>query len=188
MDKRTFMRELTYHLRELPNEERTAILQDYEDHFKIAEIEGKDEQSLILELGTPRRIAEERLTAYQFTQKDSKQSTPKQLPKKSNHPIHSLLLAFILIIFNVVIVLAPAAAVFGIWLSGWGVALGFSLAPIAWIISFFYRTINIIPEFFVILTITSLGVLLGIGMIYVTKALFVALKAYLKWNVNLIRG
>ncbi|CQR46094.1 hypothetical protein BN1058_00341 [Paraliobacillus sp. PM-2] len=190
MDKKSFMNELAYHLRELSSHDRNDILQDYEDQFKIAEIEGKDEQSIILELGTPRVIAQKRLADLNishFDQENRYPAEPSSNPSRS--PIRSFVFALILIVFNIVIVLGPAVALVAVWISVWAVAMAFSLSPIGWVLSLFWRPISsILPEFFIVLTLTSIGVLLAIVMIYVTKILFFAVKGYLKWNIDVIRG
>ncbi|MFB1049706.1 DUF1700 domain-containing protein [Paraliobacillus sp. JSM ZJ581] len=195
MDKQNFMKELAYHLRELSSHDRNDILQDYEDIFKIAEIDGKDEQSIILELGTPRLIAQKRIAdcnMSHFSQEKENKQVVHASSNTSRSPMRSLIFALILIVFNVVVVLGPAIALFAVWLSVCAIAVGFSLAPIAWIISLFWRQLTtistILPEFFIILTLVSIGVLFIILMIYVTKALFIAVKGYIKWNINVIRG
>ncbi len=187
------MKELAYHLKGLSSEDRNNILQDYEDHFKIAQIEGRDEQSVILELDSPRLIAQKRLTDFNVSQVVREEKQTELTPaNKSRSPMQSLILALVLIIFNVVIVFVPAIILFFVWFAVWGIAIGFSLTPIVWVLSLFWRSVSTIltalPEFFVVLTLVSVGVLLIILMIYVTKILFFVLKGYLKWNVEVIRG
>ncbi|WP_182200809.1 DUF1700 domain-containing protein [Paraliobacillus salinarum] len=193
MNKQHFMKELAYHLKGLSSEDRNNILQDYEDHFKIAQIEGRDEQSVILELDSPRLIAQKRLTDFNVSQVVREEKQTELTPaNKSRSPMQSLILALVLIIFNVVIVFVPAIILFFVWFAVWGIAIGFSLTPIVWVLSLFWRSVSTIltalPEFFVVLTLVSVGVLLIILMIYVTKILFFVLKGYLKWNVEVIRG
>ncbi len=47
MSKEQFLKELSSHLRKLPDEERKDILFDYEEHFQFGIEEGKTESEII---------------------------------------------------------------------------------------------------------------------------------------------
>lgn len=57
MSKEQFLKELSSHLRKLPDEERKDILFDYEEHFQFGIEEGKNESDIIKGLGSPKVIA-----------------------------------------------------------------------------------------------------------------------------------
>lgn len=190
MDKRHFMRELTYHLRELPSKERSAILQDYEDHFKIAEIDGKDEQSVILELGTPRQIAQARLVDMEISDLNKQEAAPSPAPITSNRrPGRSFSLLVLLILLNVIFVLGPAVAIFGVWIGLWGIAVAFVLSPIAWLVSLLWSPLSsLFPDIFIMLTMVGSGLLLAIVMVYVSRGLTFISKRYITWHIHVIKG
>lgn len=185
MDRRGFMRELDYHLRDLPVSEKKDILQDYDDHFKIGEIDGKTEQDIILELGSPLTIAQTRLGDRQFV---GNQTRPSSYERKPN-PFRSVFLLIILVFFNLIVVVGPAIGLFGVWFSVWAVSISFTLAPGFWMFSFINQTvIDASAEFFVVLTLTSIGVLIGLAMIPISKVSYKIVRGYIKWNVRLIGG
>lgn len=185
MDKRGFMRELDYRLRDLPVSEKKDILQDYDDHFKIGEIDGKTEQDVILELDSPLTIAQNRLGDRQLV---NDQARTPSYERKSN-PFRSLFLLIMVIFFNLVFVVGPAIGLFAVWISGWAVSISFTLAPVLWLLSFINDSvIDVTAEFFVVLTLTSIGVLIGLAMIPVSKFSYKIVRGYLKWNVRLIGG
>ena len=187
MDKRGFMRELEYHLRNLPVSERKDILQDYDDHFKIGEIDGKAEQDVILELGSPRMIAQDKVAKHQVVSRAT-DSTDPVYQHKSN-TLRSLFLTIVLILFNLIIMVGPFIGVLGVLVSFWAVAISFTLAPFAWLFSFFvYPGTDVWAEFFVVLTLASVGILIGVAMVFITKICYRIVKSYLKWNVRIIRG
>ncbi|WP_117168350.1 DUF1700 domain-containing protein [Paraliobacillus sediminis] len=185
MDKRGFMRELDYHLRDLSISERKDILEDYSDHFKIGEIDGKTEQDVVLELGSPRTIAQNRLGDRQLV---GDQTRPSSYERKSN-PFRSFFLLILLVIFNLIVVVGPAIGLFAVWISVWAVSISFTLAPGFWMFSFINQSvIDVTAEFFVVLTLTSIGVLIGLAMIPISKVSYRIVRGYLKWNVRLIGG
>ena len=66
MSKEQFLKELSSHLRKLPDEERKDILFDYEEHFQFGIEEEKTESEIIKGLGSPKVIAKELLAMYRF--------------------------------------------------------------------------------------------------------------------------
>ncbi|GGM33181.1 membrane protein [Paraliobacillus quinghaiensis] len=185
MEKRGFMRELEYHLRGLSVADKKDILQDYEDHFKIGEIDGKSEQDVILELGSPRMIAQERLAERQTVHS----ATNSISPENKSNLARSLFLAIVLLLFNLIIMLGPFVGLLGVLVGFWAVAISFTLAPFAWLFSLFVQPgAEVWAEFFVVLTMASVGVLIGVAMIFITKVCYRIVKSYIKWNVRIIRG
>lgn len=57
MNKMDFMNELSAALQGISEEERVEILYDYEEHFAIGKQNGKSEQEICFELGSPRELA-----------------------------------------------------------------------------------------------------------------------------------
>jgi len=181
------MRELEYHLRGLAVSDKKDILQDYDDYFKIGEIDGKSEQDVILELGSPRMIAQERLAERQTVHSATDSVDP--VYKHKSNTAQSLFLAIVLILFNLIIIAGPFFGLLGVLVGFWAIAISFTLAPFAWLFSFFLQPgIDIWAEFFVVLTLASIGILIGVAMVFITKGCYRIVKSYLKWNIRIIRG
>ncbi len=138
MDKRSYLKELTYHLRALPNADKQRILADINDQFNLAAIDGKDEQAFILELGPPDQIA----AHYTPTESPAMNETEHeggysyQSEPKTTH-LGRLL---IVLIVNVIFVIGPVFGFFGVLIGGWAlIATGF-LSPVIWVFALLWRT------------------------------------------------
>lgn len=61
MKKEEFIDLLRFYLHKLPNSVINDILSDYQEHFQIAMNQGKSEEEICQELGSPKQIAKEYL-------------------------------------------------------------------------------------------------------------------------------
>lgn len=111
MSKERFLKELSSHLRKLPEEERQDILFDYEEHFQFGMEEGKTESEIIKGLGSPKVIAKDLLALYRFDEM-------KKDPSTSNIT-RAVMAAVGLSLFNFIIVLGPLIAIIGFIFSFW---------------------------------------------------------------------
>ncbi|WP_407272474.1 HAAS signaling domain-containing protein [Radiobacillus sp. PE A8.2] len=197
MNKQAFLDELGHYLNRVPAQDRTEMLQDFEEHFAIGIAVGKSEQELAQELGNPQLIARELLADYRDNQpatpSESKAYQPEIYPhiedKRTSSITRSIIVAIALLFFNLIFVIGPAAAIFSVYVAFAAVGLTFTLSPVLWIgtiISGFAE--QYVSEFFVVMTLCSLGVLLSIGMLYIGKLLFRALINYIKFNVRVVKG
>lgn len=59
MKKKEFLEELEEHLIGIPKEDKTEIMQDYEEHFKIGKKKKRTETEISKSLGNPKEIARE---------------------------------------------------------------------------------------------------------------------------------
>lgn len=67
MTEKQFIQELELALR-LPEDERTDILQDIQEYFSNGRSDGKTEQVVAAELGSPAQIADELISTFDFNQ------------------------------------------------------------------------------------------------------------------------
>ena len=189
MNKNEFFYTLDKSLSNFSKEERSEIIYDYEEHFRIGEENGKTENELILELGEPKAIAKQ----YKATQTiELAQSEP------STRNIFSAVLAGISLgFFNLVIVLGPFMGIIGVVIGLFAAAIGIGVAGIGILVAaiaapFLPELINIpinIPSFALILGgvgTLALGVLFFIGVCYLGKYLYIGTISYLKWNIKII--
>lgn len=81
MNKEEFFREIEKALDKISETERGEILYDYEEHFMIGKENGKTEEEICLELGSPREIANN----YLLNRTDgSSEEDIKEEPKKNS--------------------------------------------------------------------------------------------------------
>ncbi|WP_186575934.1 DUF1700 domain-containing protein [Aquibacillus kalidii] len=186
MNKKAFIRELDYHIRKIPKIDRVEILHEVEEHFVLGDLDGKTENEVAMELGGPKVMARDVLLDYQATH-------PQTERPRASHSDTNIARAIIagcaLFLFNLIFVLGPAVGIIGVYISFFAVGVSLSLSPIAWVGSIVFGTVtNMVAEFFVVLTLCSLGVLLTIAMVYVGKYLFKGFAAYFKFNARIIKG
>lgn len=72
--------ELEQLLQDIPQEERQEILQDYREHFRLAQAEGKTQEEIARSLGTPEALAAEILAEYHSA------ATPPGKPEEVRPP------------------------------------------------------------------------------------------------------
>ncbi|GLC30828.1 DUF1700 domain-containing protein [Clostridium omnivorum] len=83
MNKDEFLREIEKSLDKISEKERTEILYDYEEHFMIGKENGKSEEEICLELGSPKEIANNYLLNRT---EDSFEGDKKEEPKENYEP------------------------------------------------------------------------------------------------------
>ncbi|MCT2538218.1 DUF1700 domain-containing protein [Aquibacillus koreensis] len=191
MNKAQFLKELEYHLRKLPYQEKNEILQTYEDKFQLGFIDDKTEEEVALELGSPRIIANDFLKEFKTSEPVVGYTAAGTVKSSSSvtNVGRAIIVAIALLFFNLIIMLGPIVAVIGTYFAFIAVGISFSLTPLAWIASIIFgQSTSILGEFFIILSLSSLGVLITIGMIYVGKFLYRILVSYIKFNVRFVRG
>ena len=165
MTKKEYLRRLK---RLLPEKEQKDILLDYEEHFLTGLSEGKTEEAIAEELGTPEDVAKE-------------YGVVRRRP-----PVGNMIFGVIgIILFDLFIAIYVLITLFSIWLSLWAVVLGMLIGSVGLIaFSAFAVLIQPIPWYVMLFTgisLLGLSVLSGIGMFYVSKWFFKAVQ----WFVNL---
>jgi len=165
MTKKEYMRKLK---QLLPNAEQKDILLDYEEHFLTGMAEGKSEEQIAKELGSPEEVASE------YTK------IPK--PRSSSNIIFGIIG---ILLFDLFIGISIIASIFSAWISLWAGVISILVSAVALIIGgAFITMLQPLPWFvalFAGISLLGLAALLGIGMVYVTKWLFKGLM----WFVNL---
>ncbi|SFD81752.1 Uncharacterized membrane protein [Paenibacillus catalpae] len=181
MTRNNFLHQLDAELKGIPSLERADILHDYEEHFVFGLEEGKSEEEIAAALGSPAHIAKELLAGY-HVKKASASSSAGSI-------IRAAWAVIGLSFFNLVIVLGPAVGVAGVIFAGWAVSLAFLGSPLLVIVdAFFHPDTFILFDLFFSLGMCGIGILIGMGMWYVTKLAKKASISYLKYNVALVKG
>lgn len=184
-----FLEQLKFLLSDLPESEVDEIVYDYKEHFESALIQGKSEADVIRDLGDVKVIAKQ----YRASAIIKKANADKTIPNIFNAIFATVALGF----FNVVIVLGPFMAAFGIIIGMFGASIGISLGGLAAAVSSFgvtYLPIDIPASvsfpilFFTGIGLACLGILFFTGTYYLLKVLYIITLRYLKWNLRVIKG
>ncbi|MGX7419095.1 DUF1700 domain-containing protein [Carnobacterium gallinarum] len=208
MNKEHFMIELKLSLRDLSEDERQTVMEDYLEHFENGLLEGKTEEQIAKELGQPRQLAKEILANYgieskvkspEFSQGDwvafeNEKSTYEELYTKprrhnTNSPLMTVFKFIGLAFFNLVVVLGPAIAIFSCVLAGLFIGGAFTLLPLVGIYTII-TGFSVVALFQLSMSIlfAGAGILLLAAMYPLSKLLCKLTKIYILWNVRTIFG
>lgn len=179
MNKETFLKQLDSSLTKLSQDDRRDIIQDYEEYFTIGLKEGKTEEQMATALGSPSQIAKELMATYHLNKVENTAS--------AGNIMRAVWAVIGLGFFNLVIVLGPFIALVGIVLGGWALSVGFILSPIGALINAILGSFMLF-DLFVSLALCGIGIFVGIGMFFATKALSKGFIRYLQFNASLVKG
>jgi uncharacterized membrane protein len=165
----------------VPEKQRREWMYDYEEHFRVSAELGRSEEEAASELGDPRAIAKELLLNYRVDQADNKRGS---ITLVSRAVFAAVSLGF----FNLIFVLGPFVAVLGVLIALWGVAVSVALSSIAVLYEgWFGSAVTNVQACFVALALVGLGMLLGAGTHWLTRAFAKLTLQYLKFNSKVIR-
>lgn len=181
MTKQQFLYELKRELKGLPEHEIDALIEDYEAHFSFGAQNGKTEEHIAKELGSPEHIAREA-----FAEMNVQRPIPQQTSAAStSRTIFSMLG---LLFLNILLAIPIGASIWVAWL-----ALGIS--AIAGIISPFLALLNFLAQqsfsgivLFTSITFCGFGILLALGAYYSGLALARVTLHYVRWNNQVAKG
>ncbi|WP_099224612.1 HAAS signaling domain-containing protein [Listeria costaricensis] len=134
MKKAEFMAELEERLYRLNSSEREEFLNDYEEHFRNGEAEGKSESEIVMSLGSPKAIADDIFAEREELLQDPTKEmetyyVPRQTSSSSRTPGSRVLLFIGLIFLDLVLLIPVAATAWGLVISVWGISGCFILSP-----------------------------------------------------------
>ena len=189
MNKERFIEILKSSLGNLPQDEIDDILYDYNEHFEIGINNGKTEEEICKELGDPKAIAKS-YRASMALEKAEEYPSAKNLTS-------AVLAAIALGFFNIVIVIGPFIGIIGVIIGLFAVSISIFISGIAAILSplisifapAYIHTmgINSFAIIFFGIGLAALGLLMFIGLSYLSKYLYKLTVKYLNWNINIIK-
>ena len=172
MTKKEFMQQLK---QLLPDKDRRDILLDYEEHFLSGLSEGKAEEEIVAELGTPEEVAKE----YGYAEKDA-------LKGNALAGVGLIFLDIILFLSGFIF------TIFGIWFALWAIPFALFVASMFIIVfSLVSATVLVMPIYLMLtsgIALLAFSILLGIGMLYLTKGFFILIKWYCKLHARAFNG
>ena len=189
MNKIIFLEKLGKNLKGLPRAEIRDILLDFEEHFNIGMRENRTEEELALSLGDPKNLARQ-LKAASFIKKAEESTTAANI-------VRAVFTSVGLSFFNLIFILPLFLFLTAIIATFFAVSVTISAASITGFASsiFYpvisgYLTFSINPAIgiFAFLGLAALGILMFIGNIYLSKAIYKIIVRYLKFNLSIIKG
>lgn len=197
MNRDEFMKELKEGLKNEDYGTVSEIINDYEEYFAHGLLEGKTEEEICSELGTPQQIIDNFIeqgivenpnkNKYQNETKEENKSHYSENKNYSyNYREYNVpgIIGLVLLNFFLItcIVLPVGGAIFGI-------SIGFTLAVIP---SFIGSLIMLFTGntllFFGAISISAFMLLALIGIYFLIKWIVRISKSYIKWNINVARG
>lgn len=168
-------------LKGLPQAEQEELLSDYKEHFEAGKLEGRTEEEIANDLGNPTSIAKEILMNNRIEKAEQQQSFTNM--------IRAILATLSLSFFNLVIVLGPAIILFALYITIWCVSVSFVLGGMALLFNaLFGNSVSPLTSMFTFSALSGLGLILGVGMTYISKHLYRVSLCYIKWNVKIAKG
>lgn len=182
MTKHEFLARLDKLIKSIPEQERNDILFDYHSHFEAGLAEGKSEEEIAKSLGHPNMIAKELLANYHISVAQSQPSL--------RHVGRAVIATVSLGFFNLIFVLGPFIALFCVIIAFYAVAIALLLAPFSLFLPFFFpvEPMEWVQMGFLSTVCVGLGLLLLVGMIYVTRWCYQFVLKYLQLNLRIIKG
>lgn len=203
MNRDEFLKTLETSLHAFNQEEKKDILYDYEEHFRIGLQNGKTDDELINELGSPADIAKQYSVNSESEKREFNSYSEGNIEhltfqnnEKSIIPsiIAALALGFFNLIFVIWIFVAAGAALIGLAAAAISITLSgliVTLSPI--FVPLFPNYINLPSNMSFVLTVLlgigtiALGALFCIGLFYAIKYFCLAVNKYIKWNISIIK-
>jgi len=203
MNKNRYLQELAYYLRSLPKNAQDELLAYYRNQFEQGEKEGRSEEDTALLLGRPKANAEKELAIHAEQRKKENMSSEthknhdqgveqehfnqkqNQGSNQSSSQSINYAMLILLIVVNVVFVLGPAVGLFFGGLGLWFSSIVLMATPM---IAFWTEGMLSFPTFYPILAAVGLGILMFVGMYYLSQLAFRLTKAYFNAMDRMVRG
>ena len=188
MNRNEFLNILERSLGNISQSDKIDILYDYKEHFNVGMSDGKSEEEICNSLGDPGMIAKQYRVDHIVKQADENRT--------AGNILRALFAALSLGFFNLIIILPVFFTLLGVLLGLYGASIGISVGGIFGFIAvilqpIFPGLINY-PDFnpgvliFATVGLASLGLLMDIGCVYVTKFFYNITIKYIKANIKII--
>ena len=191
MKQQEFIKQLRKQLNGLPQVEIEDIVRDQEEFIREAIAAGREEESVVLSLGSADELAKNLKAHFKIEQAQDEQKLGRQV-RGAFGAVGALL---VLAPFNLIFVLGPFCGLLGVTIAGWAVAFVMSLVSVLMMCAFFAEIIFVssgvlahLSTFFTFLGFMGMAYLFLVGMYFSTKFIVRITLSYLKWNLNFIKN
>ncbi len=189
MNKNDFIKKLSSYLGRIPEEEKQDVINDFEEHFKEGLLEGRTEEDIADSLGDPKALANQ-LRASILLGEAEKTTSAANITRAV---FATLGMGF----FNLVFVLGPFVAIFGVVVALFASSIGITATGIALFFAsifgpliqqYFVLGINTAVAIFSSMGVTCLGILFFIGNVYLVRILYRLFLRYIRFNLRIVKG
>jgi uncharacterized membrane protein len=178
LDRKTYLEELKREISSLPMSDQTEVLEDYEEHFKMASESGRFDEDIIKGLGSPRKIAKELLAQTEIAKAAENPSL--------NSVIKAVFATVGLGLFNLIFVLAPFLVMIIIPITLFIIAAAFLISPFILLIQEGF-TSSFFTSIFLIIGCIGIGLLFIVFAFKVFKFFSKVILNYLNFNLSIVR-
>jgi uncharacterized membrane protein len=189
MNKDEYIKKLSSYLGRIPENERQDVINDFEEHFKEGISEGRTEENIADSLGDPKTLANQ-LRASILLSEAEKTTSATNITRAV---FATLGMGF----FNLIFVLGPFIAIFGIVVALFALSIGITATGIA----VFFASIfgPLLPQYFVLgintavaifssMGVTCMGILFFTGNVYLARILYRLFLRYIRFNLRIVKG
>lgn len=178
MNKKKYLNDLAEELKSLPLHEQREVLEDYEEHFNMAQESGRTDEDIISGLGSPKKIAKELLAQSEISRAEEDPS----LSSVTRAVFATLGLG----LFNLIFVLAPFIVLILIPVVLIIVSGALLISPFMLLIQD-GLTATFLKEIFLILGLIGVGLLFFAGALKASRVVYKLTLSYLTFNLKIIR-
>lgn len=188
MNRNEYLTRLKNALGSMPEDTKNEIIYDFAEHFEVGLEQGKTEEEIAESLGDPKSNAKQYMAEYIVQQAHNKSS--------GINVFRAIFAAISLGFFYLIFMLPIFAVVFSILVSFFAISFSLSLSGICVLLATILKPLlpawislsNINPLILIFgsISITSLGLLFGLGTVRLTRWCLKATAGYIKANINII--
>ncbi len=189
MNKSEYIKKLSSCLGRIPEDERQDVISDFEEHFKEGLLEGRTEEDIADSLGDPKALANQLRASILLSEAEKTTS--------ATNITRAVFATLGMGVLNLVFVLGPFIAIFGIVVALFALSIGITATGIA----VFFASIfgPLLPQYFVLgintavaifssMGVTCLGILFFIGNVYLARILYRLFLRYIRFNLRIVKG
>ncbi|MBC1482094.1 DUF1700 domain-containing protein [Listeria sp. FSL L7-1485] len=191
MNKQDFLNELNQRLELLDSKERRELLSDYQEHFRNGLEEGKSEEQIVFDLGTPEEIAADILNERDIKEEKVENDyyyVPRKNQTENRSTGRQLLIGVGLFFLDVCLIIPIIVSLWAVSISLWATVGSFFLTPILLGISLLFGMDFEMYQMFISIGLVGLGLML----LFVTSSLFQFTKkatiGIIQWHKFAVKG
>ncbi|MBC6296316.1 DUF1700 domain-containing protein [Listeria sp. FSL L7-1517] len=191
MNKQDFLNELNQRLELLDSKERRELLSDYQEHFRNGLEEGKSEEQIVFDLGTPEEIAADILNERDIKEEKVENDyyyVPRKNQTENRSTGRQLLIGVGLFFLDVCLIIPIIVSLWAVSISLWATVGSFFLTPILLGISLLFGMDFEMYQIFISIGLVGLGLML----LFVTSSLFQFTKkatiGIIQWHKFAVKG
>ncbi len=191
MGKVDYINDLRRSLKNVPENELSEILADYEEHFANGRSAGKTESEIIAALGPAKTVAQGYLMNTLIKEVNVAPSTIQ----RSGLLMQMMVIFLVLAPFNFLVLVGPFLVLVALLFAGWAIPITIAGVSIAALITVLVTTslhvIGVLQGFslfFMFLGVIGMSALASMIMILLSRGMIQLVSSYIRWNYNIIRA